>query len=111
VTHQRLEYHRLIRTHLRSAYLLPEEKIDTLLPRFLESLQALLHNLEQALETGPQENQTRSCHALKGALLNLGLRELAAIASTLEQNCRNPDPQFNSARITNELKEEIQKII
>lgn len=108
---QRLEYHRIIRAHLSTAYLLPEERIDTLLPRFLESLQTLMHNLEQVAATEHREDLGRACHAVKGALLNLGLVELAAIAFTLEQNNWTADPELNCAQIINELKEEVSKIV
>lgn len=108
---QRLEYHRIIREHLSTAYLLPEEKIESVLPRFLESLQKLIHDLERIAETESREALGRVGHAIKGALLNLGLKELAAIAFTLEQNCRTADFELNCTRIITELKEEIAKIV
>jgi HPt (histidine-containing phosphotransfer) domain-containing protein len=111
VAPQRLEYHQIIKTHLRTAYLLQEEKIHVLLPQFLQSLQALMHNLEQIAATECQEDLGRASHAIKGALLNLGLMELAAVAFALEQNCRSTAPERDSAEIISELKEEISKIV
>lgn len=108
---QRLEYHQIIRTHLSTAYLLQEGKINALLPQFLGSLQALMHNLEQIAAMQRQEELGRASHALKGALLSLGLQELAAIAYTLEQNCRSAVPEQDCAQIIIELKEEIRKIV
>ena len=108
---QRLEYHQIIRTHLRTAYLLPEEKIDSVLPRFLDSLQNLMLNLERVAATETEEALGRAGHAIKGALLNLGLRELAAIAFLLEKNGRSPDLQRDSAALIANLKAELSKII
>jgi histidine phosphotransfer protein HptB len=108
---QRLEYHQIIRSHLRTAYLLPEEKIDHVLPRFLESLRGLIHDLEGVGETRCLESIGRSGHAVKGALLNLGLNDLAATALILEQGCRSSDPGLDFSRLIAQLKEEIVKII
>lgn len=108
---QRLEYHQIIKAHLRTAYLLREERISTLLPQFLQSLQTLMYNLEQTAATECQEDLGRASHAIKGALLNLGLEELAAVAFTLEQNCKSPAPDQDHAQIISELKEEIRKIV
>ncbi|MHB8790373.1 MAG: Hpt domain-containing protein [Desulfobulbaceae bacterium] len=108
---QRLEYHRIIRAHLSTAYLLPEEKIDVVLPGFLQSLQALMLNLEQVAATETEDALSRAGHAIKGALLNLGLKELAATAFILEQNSRMADYDQDCARLIAELKEEITKIV
>ena len=108
---QRLEYHQIIREHLSTAYLLSEEKIETVLPRFLESLQALIFNLERAAETDSRETLSRVGHTIKGALLNLGLKELAAIAFVVEQNSLAADFEQNSMEIIAELKKEIAKIV
>lgn len=108
---QRLEYHQIIRTHLSTAYLLPEEKINSVLPRFLDSLQTLMLNLEQVAETETEESLGRAGHAIKGALLNLGLRELAALAFLLEQNGRTEELHRDSAELIANLKAEISKII
>lgn len=106
---QRLEYHQIMRTHLSTAYLLPEERIDTVLPRFLESLETLMLKLERAAETETEHALSRAGHAIKGALLNLGLTELAATAFLLEQNNRTADPAWDCARIIAELRAEIAK--
>lgn len=108
---QRLEYHQIIREHLSTAYLLPPEKIETVLPRFLESLQALIFNLERAAETDSRETLGRVGHTIRGALLNLGLKELAAIAFVLEQNSRTADLEQDCAGVIAELKKEIAKIV
>lgn len=111
MTRQRLEYHQMIREHLSTAYLLPEEKIEIVLPRFLESLQALIRDLERTAETESREALGRAGHCIKGALLNLGLKELAAVAFVLEQSSRTADLEPDCARSIAELKKEISKIV
>ncbi|MFZ5798107.1 MAG: Hpt domain-containing protein [Desulfobulbaceae bacterium] len=108
---QRLEYHRIIRAHLSTAYLLPEEKIDFVLPRFLQSLQNLVLELDRVAETESLESVSRSGHAIKGALLNLGLRDLATLAFALEENSRKGDFAGDCTSIIAELKGEIAKIV
>ena len=111
MTRQRLEYHQIIREHLSTAYLLPEEKIETVLPRFLASLQDLIQDLERTAETESREALGRAGHTMKGALLNLGLKELAAIAFVLEQSGRTADLEQDCAQIIAELKKEITKFV
>ena len=111
MTRQRLEYHQIIREHLSTAYLLPEEKIETVLPRFLASLQDLIQDLERTAGAESREALGRAGHTMKGALLNLGLKELAAIAFVLEQSSRAADLEQDYAQVIAELKKEISKFV
>ena len=108
---ERTEYHRIIRLHLATAYLLSEEKIDSVLPGFLKSLQQLMFGLEQAAVTGNDETVTRTGHAIKGALLNLGLSDLAEKAFTIEKNAGSQKTGRERSRCIAELNAEIAKII
>jgi len=108
---ERTEYHQTIRTHLSQAYLLPEHRIDSLLPRFLESLETLMRNLELIAGTEKTVELSRAGHAIKGALLNLGLMDLAELAYTIEQKSKFGEIQWDRAHYVAELKREIAKII
>lgn len=108
---QRSDYHKLIRTHLSSSYLLTEEKIESVLPRFLESLQGLIHNLDNIARTETDEAVSRAGHAVKGALLNLGLNDLAEKALAIEKNSLTDGANGNRMQCIAELKNEIAKII
>ncbi|HFQ89032.1 MAG TPA: Hpt domain-containing protein [Desulfobulbus sp.] len=83
-------YRQTIRDHLASAYLLTEEKIDAVLPAFLDTLLAHMLRLEKNLADNDLEQLAKSGHVLKGALLNLGLHELADMAHAIEQCCATP---------------------
>ncbi len=84
-------YRQTIRDHLATAYLLTEEKIDAVLPAFLDTLLTHMQRLEKNLRENDLELLATSGHVLKGALLNLGLHELAGMAHAIEQCCATPD--------------------
>jgi len=108
---QRIEYHQIIRNHLSTSYLLSEEKIDSVLPGFLATLQQYMSNLEETAARETDEAVSRAGHAVKGALLNLGLNDLADKAFTIEKNCKAGTADWNSSPFIAELKQEIAKII
>lgn len=110
IDRQRTEYHQIIRNHLSTSYLLSEEKIDSVLPGLLDTLQKLMHNLEEIAARETDEAVSRAGHAIKGALLNLGLTDLADKAFVIEKNCKSGAVDWNCSRFINELKEEIGKI-
>ena len=78
-------YLQVIHEHMKSSYLLDEEKIRTILPGFLNTLQQQLQTVEQCLDRGDLSALGKAGHTLKGALLNLGLFELADVAYSIEQ--------------------------
>ena len=108
---QGITYKQRIRTHLHTAYLLPEDRIDALLPRYLASLRDLMHTLDHTAETSSSEETSRAGHALKGALLTLGLTDLAEKAYIIEQKCKSGGRATECAGLISELKEEIAGIV
>lgn len=107
---QRSAYKQIIRTHLRSAYLLSEDRIDVLLPQYLASLRDLVLTLEQKARTASPGEASRAAHALKGALLSLGLGAPAEKAYSVEQKCTSADQETECAKLIAELKREITGI-
>jgi HPt (histidine-containing phosphotransfer) domain-containing protein len=107
---KREEYHLAIREHLRSSYLLTEEKIEAVMPRFLKTISTLMSELEQLTVTGESEAICRAGHAMKGALLNLGLHGLAQKAFQIEKH-QETDINDSCEQLVDELKQEIAKII
>lgn len=101
---QRIE---AIRNHLRTAYLMSEEKIDAMLPRYLASLQEMMGKLERAVRSGSLAETGRAGHALKGALLNLGLQDLAQKAYAIELAGKAGGNESECSRLVFELKEEL----
>ncbi len=104
------EYLQQIREHLKSAYLLSDEKIESVLPSFLKTLATLINELECAAEKkNEHEALGRKGHALKGALLNLGLPGLAEKAYLIEQHGSTDNLKSEYEQVVAELKNEITK--
>ena len=100
-------YRQTIREHLGSAYLLSEDKIDTVLPAFLDTLLTHMLRLEKNLAHNDLELLAKSGHVLKGALLNLGLHELADMAYAIERCCATPATATELPQQVARLKKEI----
>ena len=102
------EYTQAISDHLHNAYLLSVEKIDEILPRFLDTLLAHLDNLDHPLQTENLQQLGKAGHTLKGALLNLGLLDLADIAYRIEQQCHAEDETADYEMLVRQLQQEIR---
>ena len=107
---QQSEYHEKIKKHLHSAYLLSDDKIENVLPRFIASLQTLMDNLERVFQTEEGDSLSKAGHALKGALLNLGLNELAEKAFTIEKQGHDLGEKTEIAALISELRKEVNSI-
>lgn len=105
------EYQQVIKDHLRTSYLLTDEKIEAVLPRFLETIKTLMAELEELAVSEKDSMLSRTGHAMKGALLNLGLHDLAGKAFAIEKHREICDPQRDCMQLVAELKQEINKII
>lgn len=88
----------VIREHMKTSYLLPDDKINEILPRFLASLENHLHSLEAMKADEDLSAMGVAGHKVKGALLNLGLFELADTAAKIEQQGKllNHDTDYSS---------------
>ena len=105
------EYLQSILDHLHKAYMLDDEKIKDVLPRFLDTLVAHLNNLQRPLLTNDLPELGRAGHTLKGALLNLGLLELADIAYSIEQQCKIEDSTADYQVMVQRLQQEISSFV
>lgn len=85
----RTAYLETIRHHFKTAYLLSDKQTETMLPRFLVTLRSHTSRLTELAVEGDLEQLERASHAVKGALLNMGLADLAETAQTIEKMCRN----------------------
>lgn len=101
-------YRTTIRQHLKTAYLLSDEKTEEVLPVFYGALLSHLHHLEEVLASGDLEQLGRTGHTVKGALLNLGLPELAEIAYTIENKGKENDNTTNFSALVTKLKLEVE---
>jgi HPt (histidine-containing phosphotransfer) domain-containing protein len=108
---QREDYFLTIKDHLRSSYLLSEEKIEAVLPRFLDTVNTLMGELEQLANTDQKEVLSRKGHAMKGALLNLGLHDLADKAFQIEKHQEIEQAECDCHHLVAELKKEVSKLL
>jgi len=97
----------VIREHMKTSYLLKDDKINAILPRFFASLESHLHTLEEMEAAGDLSGLGVAGHKVKGALLNLGLFELADTASTIEQQGKQLDPDTDYSSLIAHLKRSI----
>jgi len=81
-------YRQTVMDHLKTAYLLNDEKIESMIPVFLATLHTHMNRLAELAAEGDTDQLSKASHAVKGALLNIGLRDLAEIAYTLEKQCK-----------------------
>ncbi|MBM9537631.1 Hpt domain-containing protein [Desulfobulbus alkaliphilus] len=86
---ERQAYLKRIKEHLKGAYLLNDAKAAAMLPVFIATLESHVDRLTTLAESGDMLQLSRAGHALKGALLNMGLPDLAATAHALEKNSAN----------------------
>ena len=91
--------------------MLSDDKIDTFMPRFLTTLQTHLDNLQRPVATKNLEELSRAAHTMKGALLNLGLKDLADVAYQLELQSKAGDMASDYQTRAEQLAREISIII
>lgn len=106
---ERTAYLEIMRQHLKTAYLLSDEKIATMIPVFINTLRTHVDRLAE-LEAGDDMQQLgRASHAVKGALLNMGLADLAQTAHTLEKHCKSGDTSFDYRALIAELRSTVSR--
>ncbi|MBU1138456.1 MAG: Hpt domain-containing protein [Proteobacteria bacterium] len=88
-----------------------EDTVDAMLPAFLTTLQNHMQNLEDALALNDPATLGRLGHALKGALLNLGLDDLADIAHTIEIEGKSGSSDADYASMVIRLKVKMAEIL
>ncbi len=92
------------------AFNLSDEKIDTMMPSFVDTIVSHLKTTEEIYASGNLAGLSKAGHKLKGALLNLGLSDLAEIALALEQNAGRQDESADYRGMLSQLRGEITKI-
>ena len=97
-------YRKTVKKHLQTAYLLSEEKVETMIPLFLATLHTHMNRLADLAENGDIEQLGLASHAVKGALLNIGLIDLAEYAHTLENKCKSGILPENYQEMISELQ-------
>ncbi|MGD9949210.1 MAG: Hpt domain-containing protein [Desulfobulbus sp.] len=97
-------YLKTVKEHLKAAYLLNEEKIETMIPIFLATLHTHMNRLSDLAANGDTEQLGQASHAVKGALLNIGLFDLAETAYSIEKQCKRGTMPENHQEMITELQ-------
>jgi len=100
----RAAYLHIMKEHLKTAYLLSDEKTEAMIPVFVTTLRAHMNQLAELATAGDMEQLGRASHAVKGALLNMGLAELAETAHTIEKQCKDGNRTFDYLVMITELQ-------
>ena len=103
-TMDRTAYLETMKQHLKTAYLLSDEKTATMIPVFVSTLRTHVNRLAELAACGDMQQLSRASHAVKGALLNMGLADLAATAHTLEIHCQSGDCSFDYQALIADLQ-------
>ena len=101
---ERTAYLETMRLHLKTAYLLSDEKTATMIPVFISTLHTHVNRLAELAARDDLQELSRASHAVKGALLNMGLADLAEIAHTLEKQCKSGDCTLDYRALIAELQ-------
>ncbi len=100
-----------MQSYVSRHYQLPVEKVTLMLPSFLDVLRNHLNDLENVLADEDPLPLGRVGHTLKGALLNMGLADLAEIAADIEVEGKAGNQNFNYAGLVRKLREGLSEIL
>ena len=102
-------YLQRVKAHLKTAYLLSDEKIETMIPIFLATLHTHMNRLAELAFENDTEQLAKASHAVKGALLNIGLLDLAETAATIEKQCKNGAGPDHYRELINDLQYTVER--
>jgi HPt (histidine-containing phosphotransfer) domain-containing protein len=100
----RAAYLERMQQHLKTAYLLSDEKVVAMTPVFVNTLRSHMDRLMELATSGDIQQLGRASHAVKGALLNIGLTDLAETAYTIEKQCKVEDNTLDYQAMIAELQ-------
>lgn len=97
--------------HIRDHYKLSADQVASMLPTFLQTLQSHMRDLENSLEVSGTMGIAKAGHKLKGALLNLGLDDSAAVARRIEVEGKADNQTIDYGEFVTQLKEQLKEIL
>ena len=100
----RKAYLNIIRQHLQTTYLLDEKKAEAMIPVFINTLKEHVDHLAEQVSNGSMEDLSRAIHAVKGALLNMGLTDLAKTAYVIERESKKGNTNLDFQNIVTDLQ-------
>ena len=100
-----------VKSYVCAHFELGEDAVDGMLPVFFSTLQNHMETLEKAANEDNLESTARAGHTLKGALLNLGLDEMAVVARTIEEEGKAGNNEADYGQMVELLKEQLKEIL
>ena len=100
-----------IEDHLRTAFKLSEEQVETMLPTFIDTIRSHLAVLHEACAGSDLKKMARAAHTIKGAFLNLGLESFAEIALKIEHGGKSGDMNVDYPGLVRELSADLRSIL
>lgn len=104
------DYINNISRYLLTEFELSQDQIDEMLPLFVETIHSHMEKLEETLEANDYIAMKKMGHTMKGALLNLGVTELADLALQIESYSAGETDIVDCEDIVKSLKVKINDI-
>lgn len=99
-----------IKHHLVDQFDLSEQQLDELLPVFIDTIHKNVNDLVGIAENNNTTMIMKMGHTIKGALLNLGLDDLAELAKSVEKFPFEKKDAAECYQLITTLKERIDEI-
>ncbi|MDO5673915.1 MAG: hypothetical protein Q4G66_03205 [bacterium] len=103
-------YLEIMRRHMQEFYLLDEQQVEEILPGCLGTLFEHVQRLEALQQEGDAGALAKASHAVRGALLNLGLFDLAEYVCQVETRCEELDDLPTCRSLLAELRRKLQPL-
>ncbi|NLZ16501.1 MAG: Hpt domain-containing protein [Desulfobulbaceae bacterium] len=104
---EKQHYLETMQRHLEEYYLLDKQQVVDAIPGFLATLFKHMHSLGSLQQEGDLVALAKASHAVRGALLNLGLFDLAEFTRQVEEQCCSPTGQSACHNLLAELNERL----
>lgn len=100
-----------ILSHVCEQYRLPVETVKPMLSNFVSVIQNHMNSLAAIVDSDDLSDIARKGHALKGALLNMGLTEAAAIAENVERAAGDGRRDLDYAVLWQQMQKMLEEIL
>ncbi len=106
-----LNFSARIKNYLAEQFNLPEEQVETMLPEFKKTLRDHLAHLEEVHKQDNLANLAKAAHTIKGAFLNLGLRDCADLAMKIEDKANQGDRHTDYPELISSIGSIVKEIV
>ncbi len=100
-----------IKEYLGHQFNLPEDQVERMLPEFKRTLSGHMENLERVYHQQCLDDLAKAAHTIKGAFLNLGLTDCAALAMKIEEGAIHKDESMDYGALITDMGVIVDNII